>query len=251
MITADLNPGPVADNFLNALRSCSKKTLIQLAKQKYLHTDDALPVLSYRSVCYEGLEAYVRATHLPLCYFFFGTDVPPVTHYTPFDNYVIAQLNKLSIPELQTLKEALYLFFPNPIFDLEETDYRHRTIALLLHRLPREKIPEQVKIEPFKNLDATVIQEYLLRYGKKHFGWVKLDTANEIATFLGVSLHWILNLKTTSLFCSTPLGDQIFSYYTLLPIQQRGQFLYFLWQCINVDFVHEYIPTMGGGAYGF
>ena len=251
MVTVDLNPGPVADNFLNALLNCSKKTLLQLTKQNYLRTDENFPVLSNRSICYEGLEAYVRASNLPLCYFFFGTDVPPVTHYTPFDNYVIAQINKMSVPELQTIKAAMYLFFPNPIFDLEETDYRHRTIALMLHRLPREKIPEQVEIEPYKNLDATIIQEYLVRYGKKHFGWVKLDTANEIATFLGVSLHWILNLKTTNLFCSHFLGDQIFSYYTLLPIQQRGQFLQFLWQCTNVDFVNDYMKSMGGGAYGF
>lgn len=237
----DISPGPVADNFLAALRNCPHKKLNQLAAQNKLKIYDSFPSLTYRSIRYEGLESYVKATRLPLCFFFFGKHTPPTPRYTPFDKFVITHLNDMSTLELSVFKECMIAFFPNPLFALEETEYRKRTKIAMKHILPEIWDGKNVTFDAYKHLDAQVLRDQLNRFEKRNLSWIKMDTLIDIATYLGVSLHWLLNIQEYPLFCNTVLADQLFSYYTLLPPHQRKQFLYLLWNCINVDFVHEYM----------
>lgn len=250
-VFVDVNPGPVAENFLKALRNCNYQTLSRLARKSFLKVNDQFPALTYTSILYEGIEAYAKAANTPLCFFFFGELKPPIPQYTPFDSFVITTLNQLSQEQLAALNECVYQFFPNPIFELSEIDYRKRVLALMQRRLPSKRAPDEVVFAPYKDLDPTLIKAYLEEYARSHYNWIKLDTVIDVATYLGVSLHWILNLKKVPLFCNNVLADQIFSYYTLLPVQQRDQFVYLLWQCINVDCVHDYMPCMGGVQYEF
>lgn len=240
----DINPGAVADNFLRALRNCDPKVLNRLARNDMLHINDTFPALNDRSIRYDGLEAYVQASKMPLCYFFFGTHEPPVPSYTPYDNFVIAQLDRMSQAELTAFKECLRLFFPNPFYDLAETDYRKRALATMKHHIPNLKLQGREEFHAFKKLDMDRLREFLIRYEKRNYAWIKLDTMIDLSTYLGVSLHWMLNLKTYPLFCKTLLAEEVFSYYTLLPEQQWEQFLVLLWQCINVDYVHDYMISL-------
>lgn len=237
----DISPGPVANHFLAALRTCPHKKLAQLASQDMLKLYANYPSLTYRSIRFEGLEAYAKATKLPLCYFFFGMNTPPIPQYTPFDRFVIVQLNEMSSLELSVFKESLISFFPNPLFDLEEPAYRKRAYITMKHIVPDIYSGGDVTIPAYKKLDAQLLREQIEKCEKRNLAWIKLDSIIDFATYLGVSLHWLLNIKEYPLFCNSVLGDQIFSYYTLLPPQQRKQFLYLLWSYVNVDFVHEYM----------
>lgn len=240
----DINPGPVADNFLRALRNCEPKTLNRLARNNMLAINDGFPALSDRSIRYDGLDAYVQATKLPLCYFFFGSTEPPVPAYTPYDNFVITQLDRMSQAELAAFKECLHLFFPNPFYDLAESDYRKRALAVMKHHIPNLKWQGREEFHAFKKLDAARLREFLDRYEKRNYAWIKLDTLIDLSTYLGVSLHWMLNMKRYPLFCKTLLAEEVFSYYTLLPEQQWEQFQAVLWEYINVDYVHDYMISL-------
>lgn len=240
----DINPGMVADNFLRALRNCDQKTLKYLARNEYLAINDHFPALTERSIRYDGLDAYVQATRMPLCYFFFGSYEPPTPSYTPFDNFVIAQLDRMSQAELAAFKECLYLFFPNPFYELEEADYRKRVLAVMKHHIPNLKWQGREEFHAFKKLDTQQLRAFLDRYEKRNYAWIKLDTLIDLSTYLGVSLHWMLNMKKHPLFCKTLLAEEVFNYYTLLPEQQWEQFIALLWQYINVDFVHEYMISL-------
>lgn len=246
----DLNPGPMADNFVNALCRCSQNTLNQLIRDKHLRVFNKFPVTSHISVCASSLEAYIEATGLPASYFLYGTHKPFVPCYTPFDNIIISLLNGMSISELNVLWDAARLFFPNPIYDLEEPDYRQRTIALLRHFISCEMYADQLYIPSYKNLDADLIREFLKMAQKRKYTWIKLDTANLIATFLGVSMHWLLNIRDHNLFCAHPIADRIFSYYTLLSEPQQKEFLSYLWQCTGSEFIAEAKLETGGIVYG-
>lgn len=241
----DISPGPVADYFLSALRSIPRKKLNQLAARNLVRPNMSFPTLTYFSIRHEGLEAYVNATHLPLCYFFFGTDSPPTPRYTPYDRFVITQLNAMSTIELSLFMENVTAFFPNPLFDLDEPNYRQRACAVMKHILPDIKPGEEVIVAPYKHLDAQTLQEQIQKYENRNLAWIKLDTLIDLSTYLGVSLHWMLNVKEHPLFCNTVLADQIFSYYTLLSPRQKKQFIILLWNCINVEFMHDYIDCEG------
>lgn len=245
MKVIDINPGFIADNILQSLYNCDQKALLKLAEKDLLRTNNAFPRLTNQSIRCIGLEAYAKVAGVPLSYFFFRSLTPPVPRYTPYDNFVVAQLNNMTASQLSSLRASLDLFFPNPLFYLAETDYRERAISVMEHLLPYPISNIAPESEPYKGLAREDVQQLLDNFKIKRRAGYKIDTIVDISTFLGVNLHWMLNFKKYTLFCKTIQAEQIFSYYTLLQKGQQQQFLHVLWQCINVDYVHEYLGMRG------
>ena len=243
-VLPDMQPSFVTDNILRGLHDCSKSTISRLRRKGVLEIDEKLPTLTHRSLRCAGLDEYGEATGLPLCYFFYGTHTPPTPTYTPFDGAVIALLNFMSNAQLAAFKECLYLFFPNAFVDLEEDNFRIRAIKAMRYRIPCTNVENPTDYASYKKIDDISLAASLKQYGSRKSDWIRVDSLVDISTYIGVSLHWILNIKNHPLYCKNTLAEEVFNYYTLLPQHQWRQFLDLLWFYYGGSYAKEYLKSL-------
>lgn len=228
-IRYDFSPNVgITDRILASLRNCSSAELIKLANAGKIRMKDF--ILTERSISAEHLEDYAKNTNASLLYYFYGVN-SIVPKYTPYDGYVISYLNSRSPAELKALKDHLLAIFPNNFYKASPVAENNRNrLGLVLRRMPKGTFLfesfDDIGIPAYKNLNDSIVPE-LLRFKNSHYTplftfhckyWV------DLATFAGVSLHWLFYLKSP-LFCTTQLGDEVFDYYTLMQPSQQEQFI--------------------------
>ena len=209
----------IGARFLQHLRYCSNDTI------KTFRKEFSFPIATMSDLRFLDIENYVDATGFPLCFYFFNTLMPPVPTYTPYDGIIINHLNALPKNRLEKLKKAVMGCFNNPLISLSEPDPTNR-ITILLDRgqygdALRPVIPEYKKI-------SDDIYQHLYNYSYLHYQVFPADAYVDLATYTGVSLHWIFNFRKYPLFCNTVIADEIFSYYTLLEQDQWPFFMQML-----------------------
>lgn len=242
----DFSDGFIADNILRGLRRCEAATLLRLKKDGFIIPMAIYPALDNRSLLYKGIEVYADVTGLPLSYFFFGTNTAPTPTYTPFDRMVIALLDAMSDNQLRAMKLACDDFFPNLMVAFEATNPNKRLIQLL------KQIPYGMRLDfpiaPYKKITKD-IRSALSRNSNDGIKWFPSELFPDLATYVGVSLHWIFGFSKHPLFCKTLIADQIFSHYTLLQPEQWGEFISVA-QCILCGDLTPYFDLLRGDNDG-
>lgn len=242
----DFADGFIADNILRGLRQCETATLIRLKNEGFIIPMSIYPAIDNRSLQYKGIEVYADITGLPLSYFFFGTNTAPAPTYTPFDKMVIALLNAMSDDQLLAMKQACVDFFPNPTVFFDATNPNERFIQLL-KRLPHG-MRVDYPIAPYKKVTNDV-RPALSRHVNDGIKWFPSELFPDLATYVGVSLHWIFGFAKYPLFCKSLIADQIFSHYTLLQPKQWGEFISVA-QCVLCGDLTPYFDLLRGDNDG-
>ena len=242
----DFADGFIADNILSGLRRCETATLTRLKNEGFIIPMAIYPAIDNRSLQYKGIEAYADVTGLPLSYFFFGTYTAPTPTYTPFDGMVIALLNAMSDDQLLTMKQVCVDFFPNPTVSFDAINPNERFVQLL-KRLPYGMRVDS-PIAPYKNV-TNDIRPALSRNANDGIKWFPSELLPDLATYVGVSLHWIFGFSKYPLFCRTLIADQVFSHYTLLQPEQWGEFIS-VTQCVLCGDLTPYFGLLRGDNDG-
>jgi hypothetical protein len=228
---------PITDRVLSKMSLCPQYTLNQLARENLLRNPQK--ALNYYSFIMDGLEAYADASNSSLHYFLFG-DAPVQTTYTENDAVVLRFLNEFCTEQqLKQVFDIVQKMYPNSFYYTanEFASYRHR-ISTLINRLPWGTL-RTIPLEPesssefilpaYKKVSDLLLSE-LQRFIRGHRCYdfaFHTDVLPDLATYLGVSLHWILNFKKP-LFCTTAIGDAIFDYYTLMQPDEQQEFCSFI-----------------------
>ncbi len=238
-IVPDFDAGFISDNIVRGLEACNEKTIIRLKEQHYLNLPRTRPQLDYRALLYTSLDAYAKASKLPMCYFFYGTLTPPVPMYTPFDAIVIAMLNAMSEKQLLAMKQAVFLYWDNPFMRCTEIEPDPRFRFLLTRRVHGELRMENVPTyKHFENDISPILRKYSRCCSKRYAYCFPTDLYPDLATFAGVSLHWIMNIQKNPLFCNSQLADELFDYYTLLQPEQWQDFRELAMTFLSGDLSH-------------
>ncbi len=226
LVSLNFTDGYIADNILQCLRNLSDKEILQLAKDgAFSSKSKIMKILNYRRLRFESLTVYADACQVPLCYFIFGTMQPPVPTYTQYDGLVIAMLNTLPEEKMKRLYRATKLFFYTGWDSFADPDPCVRIVEFLKSK-PFGYVCK-IEYPPFKQIKTDIATEInMLR--QKHYNPntnFTTDCLPDLATYLGISLHWVLNIKDYPLYCNSPLGDDIFDLYTMLQPAQQISFL--------------------------
>lgn len=228
-VAHDFVDGTISHNILNALNYCSIKQITQLLNSENLlhYANDYAPV-TYKSLRYSGLDAYADASGFSIRYFLFGSDEPPVSYYTPIDKYVIGALNELSSSQLTVLKQATNLFFSDPTMKDSDayTNPSRRFLAQLKSR-KESGLPDAIPEEDLYKYQKDVMVE-VRRYKNSRYVPSFLFNSDywpELATLIGISVHWLLGIKHHALFCNEAVADDIFDMYTLMQPFNKASFV--------------------------
>lgn len=225
----DFSPNSdITNRILTSLRQIPLSDLLNLARNDKLRLKDY--TLTDRSLIAEYMEDYAKLSNTSVLFYFFGTEsVTP--KYSPYDDKVIQFLNTRSMDELRALQVYLHDVFPNNFYLSSPDGVRGRNrIGLVLRRLPYGTLNvdsfDDLAVPEYKNLSESIFPE-IKRFRESHYSGnftFRCDSWADLATFAGVSLHWLFKLKEP-LFCNTQIADEIFDYYTLMQPAQQEQFL--------------------------
>lgn len=223
----DFVDGRIAGNILHALERTDIRQLSILVKKGYLisylrHPD----LLTYRALTYKGISAYAEASGFSVRYFLFGSDEVPAPTYTDLDMEVIDALNRLSVSQLQKLKDSVPHLYGSPMMDPSQySSPNYRFLAVLGTRrgagLPKEVDPEvlaKCKLDVMMEISRYKQARYVPSFRFNSEFWP------DLATLIGVSVHWLLGIEGHPLFCNHYLGDDIFDMYTLMQPSARASF---------------------------
>ena len=219
----DLIDGDIAKNILKALQNCPPSEIVKLKNSGAFATKKDNFTLNYRMLKYHSLELYAEKTGMPLCYFFFGTVMPPVPTYTPYDGKLIPLLNSMSDQQLEKLYQFMFDFFYNPLFSLETNNPDKKLFALLSRARNSSKASEAFSFRKITRDLTPDLNRYAASHYASTFAFVS-DNIPDLATYTGASLHWIFDFKKLPLFCRSWMADRVFSLYTLLMPEQWEQF---------------------------
>lgn len=234
----DFSPdSPITNRIISNMQLCDRQTVYELARKKLLR--DPKKPFSHYSFVVEGFDAYASATNSSLHYLIFG-DAFVSPSYTENDALVLRFLNEFCTDrQLKQIFEIIQKMYPNSFYYTADNFSNHRQrISTLINRLPwgtlrtipaESEAAEDFILPPYKKVSDILLPE-LQRFIRGHRSYdfaFQFDALPDIATYLGVSLHWVLNLKGP-LFCRNPIGDMIFDYYTLMQPEEQQDFCAFI-----------------------
>ena len=229
----DFSDGYFSDNIIAALHKCPAKVWLGLKAKGLLRFNNTDYVLSHTSFTMEGLDEYAEAAGCRVADFVFTDGYEQRLIYTAEDSFVLAALDQgFTDTELQRLSEWISRIYPNQIYDSDVKRVPSR-LQLVLSLLPYGSLSANRKLQ--SPLGQSVIQQErvakeLERFRKTGYGASVVLDSNiypDLAMLSGVSLHWILNLKTP-LYCKTQIAEEIFDRYTLMQPHEQVQFLNYL-----------------------
>lgn len=241
----DMKEGAVTGRILQALRTCEEPVIKSFIAEGKLRTFNRTPILVSKGLKLAALDAYAEAARTPLCFFFYGTLTPPVPGYTENDASVITMLNSLPERLLTKLIWAVHNVYDNTLIRMDAETLNERLIPVIVNRFSFS----ERRLYQFSERQAReeVIEE-LVQFDQHHrypLFRFQTDLLPEIAAYLGVSLHWLLNIQSTPMFCRSHLADTVFDYYTLLEPRVQRSFL----ELLILSF-QSLIPVLPGKENG-
>ena len=224
---------PLPPNYLNGsvakraklalLTSCTNEEIAKLFTKKYI----AMSTPRGRwDIKYSALDEIFSMTGTSISKLFFDVDTLPAPVYTKYDNDVIAKANTLTPMQrmffLHTFR-ALYDYdwavtmpITNPVERIREFN-KHNSPPTRVPGTSREFQPDKpywLDVEPDEQL-----RRMRLAPASKN---IMSDYLPDVALAWEVSLHWILGLKDTPMYCATSAAEWIFDLYTIIPRQLQG-----------------------------
>ncbi len=245
----------IAGNILSRLKLCDRKTIISLFNKGQLRNSQK--AVSNFSLLANCLDVYAEITNSSLRYFFFGEEEKwKLPTYTEYDEFVLSYLDFCTEKELEDLFDVIQKLFPNAFYHSvgDYDNFRVRTSALInrlpwgaLRNIPMDDAEKQDFVLPsYKKVSDLLLpelQRFIRGHRCCHFAF-QIDLMPDIATYIGVSLHWIFDLKG-ALFCRYPIGDQIFDYYTIMQPEEQKMFVNFLAGCLKFR-MHKISQMLNG-----
>lgn len=224
----DFDPNhPLTSRLLTALWTCDAETIQEMKSKGMLRKKYDLAPAALVS---EYLEDYAKICNTSLRRIIYGSTYSVNPNCTPNDALILDLIDTLSEQELDFFFAHLQAVYPNAYFyDVKESESHNQRIYNLLARLPYGAM----------QITETADGRYVAPNGKEISKALYMQMTNfirvhraptfhfncavwtELASFLGVSLHWLFQFEMP-LYCKTVTGDRCFSYYTLLqPWQQE------------------------------
>lgn len=226
----DFVDGVITKHILYALADCTASEIAQLRSTGALapNRGNDATYLSYRNLKYAALDDYADVSEHTMRELIFGSNDKPVTYYSAIDAAVIAALDSLGESQLDAMLWVMKKAHCTDLMTSNNMDPSHRYITFYQTRkspLPTE-IPEGEQYKYSKN----VMQE-IERFKKSkrsiYFRFAS-DYWPDLATVMGISLHWVLGIQRHPLFCETAAGDQLFDYFTLMEPAGKKMFVGYL-----------------------
>lgn len=221
----DFFDGFVSDNIIEALSFLSGDAVVLLFQKNILRQHPSL-LLTYKSLKSESIGNYSEITNVPVLDFFYGSNSTIVPTYTPNDPFVIAALDSLPARELDNLAAFVADLFPNDLVNYNEYPSANLIALYRKRSLPTRAYKEDVDITFGYKQYRLDIKPELLRFANSHYSKAFIfhsDYLADIATYFGVSLHWVFHMKHP-VFCQTNTADEIFDRYTLMSVEQQALF---------------------------
>lgn len=223
----DFTVGEISNRVIAALKCCPAVPFLGLLKEGHLNLQKDHYSVTLDSIQVPSLGAYCRATGISAYEFLYGNEA---FHnlYSDYDESVIVFINFLDTPQQIEMLRQLKKLYPKNVYErLNGKRVSHR-LNELLSLLPYGYLSR------IASRDSTVPRyEYLSEPALDYLAWYfknrsptcvyPFDVVPSVASFLGVSLHLILDLDAP-LYCETQEGDLLFDWYTLLNDEQKETF---------------------------
>lgn len=223
----DFSEGFVAQNIITSLAFLEIPELSQLYNEGKIRRIKKDPWITARCLYYSALDDYSKATQHSLRYFLFGSEAIQESFYSPYDSDVINVLNMLSDVQLECLRTIAYSSFHSPLMDAPPDLTPNERFFLVLTSRLNSKVPSAFPENELYKYRRDVLKEFQryksVKYNKKFF--FHSDYWVDLATYVGVSVRWILGVKETTLHCQRPVADDIFDLYTLMAPVRRFAFI--------------------------
>jgi len=232
-VKIDFSDGYFSDNIINALHKCPAKTWLELKAKGLLRFSVNDYILNHTSLTMDGLDEYAEAAGCRVSDFLLTGVYATKLYYTENDEFVLSALNSaFSAAELEQLSYWLAMMFPNEIYasDIQRVPSR---MQLALSLLPYGSLSNYAKLQCEASnvvIERERVSNELERFRRTGYGTSIVFDSNiypDLAALAGVSLHWILNLKTP-LYCNTQTADEIFDRYTLMQPHEKMQLCNYL-----------------------
>lgn len=207
-----------------AVQNCSAQEFIKLKRKNHLRLAADDYIVSVFSFKYSSLSAYLKAAEVSAYEILHGDQICE-NLYTEQDAFVLEFINLLNKNQQRCLYDVLRQIYPKDIFETLKGQRINHKIFSLFSLLPYGHVTRIAKrdatIPRFDKLtnDALTQVERISR-GRNDDIVIPTDTIPSLASFLGISLHFMLDLEVP-LYSKTQEGDLIFDYYTLLSPAQR------------------------------
>ena len=232
-VKIDFSDGYFSDNIISALHKCSARTLLGLKEKGLLRFSANDYILNHTSLTMNGLDDYAAAAGCSVSDLVFTGVYEKRPVYTKQDSFVLAALNTgLTSEEVKRFEKWCSLLFPNEVYDRDVTRVPDR-LQLALSLLPYGALAEKAPLQNAAGetvVQPDIVERELSRFRGTGYSATVVLSSNiypDLALLAGVSLHWILNLKTP-LFCNTQAADKLFDRYTLLQPYERDRFCDYL-----------------------
>ncbi len=221
-----LSEGAVCNRALHTLWDLDAKSSMALEASGEVVSNLNVVPPTY-SISVGALSNLSKMSDTSLSWIMFGDEQYTPT-YTAHDSKIIKYLNNLTEQQCQTLLVCLKSLFPRSLYDcvhqFPSPSRRINTILLEMPVKPDKLMSQQPQSRIFIH-EADQVQEQLVRFVKSKYAVGLAHPADywaDLATALGVSLHWILG-ATTNLFCKHQAADEVFAYYTMLQMNEQAE----------------------------
>lgn len=255
--SVDFLEGDISNRLIAMLQACDANTIADLKKNGFLRLSRYDYTITCKSLISEHLAEYAAATGYSIHDIFYGIGSPIQTAYSENDELVLFFLNSLNEAQLHNLLHFLKTAYPNQLFYVGRDLRPSRKFRELLLRLPRGAlrfkgnsffdVPDSSKLS---DLTKNEFQRYASVHSSIRLVF-KTDCWPELADYIGVSLHWIWNMKGP-LYCNKQIGDEVFDYYTLMQPEEKTAFVDFMKYYVQEQqsMVTKFLQKAGGGEHG-
>lgn len=229
--TIEFADGDISNNIIDALHYCSAEQIGAMIRDGAIRMNQKQTSILPSSLLPDHLDRYSAESGVPMLNLLFGPDASASTTYTPYDNYVRSSLESFSERGLRELCDQVDKFFPNELFKTTgRPSYKlHAVLTSFSTGTLIDAMESDDHIPDYKQLRHDIRPE-IDRYYRSHrspkFVFLS-DYLPDLATYAGVSLHWILSLDSP-LYFSSQMADVIFDRYTLMSESEQRAFCHIL-----------------------
>ena len=251
----DITYGPIADRVVTALNNCPAAEFLRLYRNGCFNLTNDNYFVTVPSLKIDCMNEYIKASGVSAYQLLFGDEIYE-NAYTENDTFVISALDMMPAQDQERLLQDIREVFPKQLPNkLQGMRISHK-IMHLFSLLPYGWLSGIAKgdqtIPGYDKLSEDA-RAHIARFHTTRSETVvyPLDIIPSVASFLGISLHLIMELDVP-LYCKTNEGDILFDWYTLMTPGQKETFLNYLTLYINkkrqiptaLDLVDPTIPVV-------
>lgn len=251
VIKQHFRDGKVAQRIVKSLQKLPAQQIAELCKEKKLTYYKPENELSYFNLRFNGLDDYCALTGCNLSYYLWGTMTPPPPQYTDRDEEILELLNQLNDTQIEWLLNCFLRICKTPItklfhnLDNEEfyNLYKEDTASIRIRHLlfswsgqsesgrsssskhlgEEHDSGDKEYIYGLNAVEDIISTIFVFRRDRVYT--IPTDHLPDLATWLGVSVHWFCGSKKQTIYCNSYLGDLAFDLFTICRSYHRSFFI--------------------------